>query len=231
MKRKAEFLILLLINVVLIVIFLSLVVVLGDNALSEDARRNISLGKVILGLIIGIGGIVVSVYYMKISLTKAKKLSIYGNYSNLHNYKWKSLFIVFLLISYSVFFIVTSLFLNTSPESQESYFFRYQVLYILTMTFTVSIFFIIGYYQYLKNNIVPKWEETIRFGSLIENRNRIPIRELRGYFQGDKEFYDKLLRWVEQFNLSIEVDAIILNEETIDEFMKSLDDLYREWNS
>ena len=68
------------------------------------------------------------------------------------------------------------------------------------------------------------------FKSLIANRDKIDMDELKNHFKFDsKTFYNKLLEWSERFDMIIDGDDVRFNLNTVSDFIDELDREYGKW--
>ena len=81
-----------------------------------------------------------------------------------------------------------------------------------------------------KNGLKTSIPEKIR--KMIRVSNRIRFDMMRDALDMDtKEFNTKIFDWAEEFNLLIDGDYIVINNNTIDDFINALDIQYKAWES
>jgi len=81
------------------------------------------------------------------------------------------------------------------------------------------------------NNRISKQIELFKgFQSLIANRDKIDIDELKNHFKFDsKSFYNKLLEWSERYDMKIDGDYVVFNTNTVSDFIDELDREFGKW--
>ena len=184
----------------------------------HDPKYNILL--ISMGLVIGIAFILLSIYIAINVINRSKNLVIEKKDFLVREYFRKYSYVIMLTLLIGILFIQLS----------------FIEIYIYILNFGVIVACFIScylstyYYDYLKKHLIPERAAIMRFRSIIEGHEKISIFELQKIFKEDKEFYDKLLKWVDQFNFSIDGDMLILNEESLEEFINLLDKQYKDWS-
>lgn len=220
----------------LIISFLTFQIIVLIPIITAEFYQIFSICKNILGLISG-GLSIGIVFYIAINTIKRfRKAAISGISSETIKTMKKSTFSIFILLGFGIFnllIVIISIFpgfaLFIFPMAYQQNFVNGSIGPIIFITILVSVFLIYVYRFILKNMALPKVEELIRFRDLLKGREKVSISELQLYYKNDEDFYEKVLQWVEKFNFTIDGDTIILNEESLEEFISTLDNEYKKW--
>ena len=107
----------------------------------------------------------------------------------------------------------------------------YLELRYLTSFLIIGLIIITGFVlNKLNKRIFEQIELFKGFQSLIANRDKIDMDEIKNHFKFDsKTFYNKLLEWSERFDMRIDGDYVLFNLDTVSEFINELDSEYRKW--
>ncbi|MFX0049402.1 MAG: hypothetical protein ACFE8G_14760 [Candidatus Hermodarchaeota archaeon] len=224
-------------NIGLMIAIFVLYVIVRDPDVSGEIYQNLFPVSIILGWVIATEFIGLSIFMGIKSIAKIKKIALSGSQSEVASkIRWSSFFI-FLLLCFGFFFIsLESMgFLPIIPTSGEQVSHSSLVILGILPSIVVAIFFsfciVYSYHSTVKKNLIPRLNELIRFRDLVKNRDRIRVKELQAFYSSDKDFYDKMLRWVQKFNFILEGDTIILNKENLNDFIIELDNEYKKWQS
>lgn len=195
---------------------------------------NLFLGVVILGGILSIVPIVMAIYVVYRVIKKTKSIAFDNPNSNMKSYFNKSECVFFLLLVLSFIFISINLFISITIIYGHISEFNPLIMPLFIIqacmySSCISCGISASLSRFFNRKIIPKRTDVMKFSSFIRNREKIPILELQEYFQGDKLFYDKLLTWVDQFKFKIDGDLVILNSETVDDFIHMIDTQYKKW--
>ncbi|MBY9003170.1 MAG: hypothetical protein KGD73_04300 [Candidatus Lokiarchaeota archaeon] len=210
------------INIILIIVVLILYAYFN-----ELTQSNLGFSNFIF-LIIGIEFLLLSILIAFRIIKKSKIIALEREQFQVKSYFKKYSFIM--TFTLTVGFIL--FFLNINDLSYVDYYVNIEtVIIIIIIAFCLlSSLISLIYYRYLKKYIVTKRTDIMKFRSIIKGREKLSIFELENIFKDDKEFYEKLLKWIEQFNFRIDGEMLILNEENIEDFIVLLDKQYEDWN-
>jgi len=222
----------LLITIILLTLLITITTISINLPESDPIQQMFIIGKIIIGMIFGIEFVILTGVMVANSHRKIKRLAILGRDRDLTRSLWKYPILIMFPFGIATFFLYSSVIdLLFIEYLTRAFYHPMDLYYLISIPTFISIIVVCTYRGIIKKTILPKWRETVNFKSLIGRRSKISIKELQRNFRGKKDyFYDSLLEWIRQFQFTIEGDMIILNKDTVEDFIKTLDSKYREWD-
>ncbi len=123
---------------------------------------------------------------------------------------------------------------KNNPTTFESYFFV-MIISLISISSIGVISFVIYKVKKVRKvkseaRKVEARERLEKLKEFIEGKTQIEVETLRNFFNiNDKTFDRSLYEWALEYNLTIDGDIIIINKDTVSEFIDKLDKQFRKW--